>query len=106
VPERKNSLYHIAVQFDVPDDRRQDFITAALEDGRQALATEPGTKRYELITDADNPGRFYLYEVYESSDAFAAHLAGDPAKRFFELINDYATGPTWLIRGDLAEQPS
>jgi (4S)-4-hydroxy-5-phosphonooxypentane-2,3-dione isomerase len=97
-------MYHIAVRFDVPSDRRQDFMTAALEDGRQALATEPGTRRYELVSDVDDPGRFYLYEVYDSAGAFEAHLAGVPAKRFFELINEYATGPTWLVKGELVEE--
>jgi (4S)-4-hydroxy-5-phosphonooxypentane-2,3-dione isomerase len=99
-------MYHIAVRFDVPDDRRQEFIAAALDDGRQALATEPGTRRYELISDEDNLNRFYLYEVYEDAEAFTAHLAGAPAKRFFELINEYAVGPTWLIRGDVVEELS
>lgn len=96
-------MYHIAVQFEVPDERRQDFINAALEDGRQALATEPGTRRYELITDSENPSRFYLYEVYESPGAFEDHLAGNPAKKFFELISEYAIGPVWLVRGNLIE---
>jgi (4S)-4-hydroxy-5-phosphonooxypentane-2,3-dione isomerase len=96
-------LYHIAVRFDVPSERRQDFIAAALEDGRDSLAGEPGTIRYELVTDAEDPNRFYLCEVYESPDAFEAHCDGEPFARFFQLIDQYATGPTWLIRGSLVE---
>jgi (4S)-4-hydroxy-5-phosphonooxypentane-2,3-dione isomerase len=98
------TLYHIAVQFDVPGARRADFIAAALEDGRESLASEPGTKRYELVTDSENPNRFYLYEVYESPAAFEEHRAGEPCTRFFELIEGYAKGPTWLIKGNVVDE--
>jgi len=44
-------MYPIVSCFDVPADRRQDFIAAALADGLGSIASEPGTVRFEVIQD-------------------------------------------------------
>ncbi|MEU7279002.1 putative quinol monooxygenase [Streptomyces sp. NPDC045431] len=92
-------MYHIAVAFDVPAERRAEFIAAALADGRDSLADEPGTRRFELIADAEDPNRFYLNEAYEDEAAFDEHCAGEHFARFFAVIEEFAEGPAWLIRG-------
>ncbi|WP_214322949.1 putative quinol monooxygenase [Nonomuraea sediminis] len=96
-------MYHIAVSFDVPADRRAEFVAAALEDGRNSATDEPGTRRFELIADADNPNRFYLNEAYDDEAAFDVHAKGPHFARFFEIIQDFAEGPVWLIKGTRIE---
>ncbi|WP_240760219.1 putative quinol monooxygenase [Phytoactinopolyspora endophytica] len=98
-------MYHIAVSFTVPDERREEFIAAALEDGRNSAADEPGTRRFELICDADDPNRFYLNEAYDNEAAFNAHAEGPHFARFFSLIEGFADGPGWLIKGTRIEDP-
>jgi hypothetical protein len=61
-------LLHIAVSFDVQPERRDDFIAAALEDGRNSGADEPGTQRFEPI------GRLALLD-----DSSGILVALDPA---------------------------
>ena len=96
-------MYVIAVSFDVPAEYRQTFIDAALEDGRESAANEPGTLRFELIKDPERPDRFYLNEAYVDEAAFDAHCEGPYFRKFFEAIGDFAEGPTWLIRGTRVE---
>jgi quinol monooxygenase YgiN len=96
-------VYHIAVSFDVPPEHRDEFIAAALEDGRNSGTDEPGTQRFELIVDEENPNRFYLNEGYADAAAFEEHANGPHFARFFELIKDFAAGPSWLIRGHRIE---
>jgi (4S)-4-hydroxy-5-phosphonooxypentane-2,3-dione isomerase len=96
-------VYHIAVYFDVQPEHRDEFIAAALEDGRNSGADEPGTQRFELIVDEENPNRFYLNEGYADAAAFEEHANGPHFARFFEFVNGYADGPTWLIRGNRVE---
>jgi autoinducer 2-degrading protein len=69
-------MYYIAAYFDVQPERRQEFVDAALEDGRNSIANEPGTKRFELIEDKTNPDRLYLNEAHDDEDAFNAHANG------------------------------
>ncbi len=64
-------MYHVAVSFDVPAVRREDFIKAALKDGENSIATEPRT--------LDVAGRHFAM--------------------LFEEIKDFAVGPTFLIQG-------
>lgn len=92
-------MYHIAVSFDVPSERRQEFIDAALQDGRDSGANEPGTRRFELIADESDPNRLYLNEAYDDEAAFDVHANGPYFKKFFEIIGEFAEGPTWLIKG-------
>jgi autoinducer 2-degrading protein len=97
-------MYHIVVSFEVPASRREEFIAAALEDGRNSETEEPGTHRFELIEDENDPNRFYLDEAYENIPSFETHVDGRHFKRFFELIESYAQGPTWLVKGHTVVQ--
>jgi (4S)-4-hydroxy-5-phosphonooxypentane-2,3-dione isomerase len=101
-------MYHITVYFDVQPEGREAFIVAALEDGSNSVADEPGTQRLELIVDEANPNRFYLNEAYDDIEAFDIHANGPHFARFYQLIEsikDYVDGPTWLIRGTRVENP-
>lgn len=96
-------MYHIAVYFDVQPEHRQDFISAAIKDGADSGANEPGTLRFELIQDESDPNRFYLNEGYQSEAAFDEHANGPYFKEFFAQITPYVQGPTWLIKGNRVE---
>jgi autoinducer 2-degrading protein len=96
-------VYHIASYFDVAPERHREFIDAALEDGRNSSASEPGTKRFELIRDENNFNRFYLNEAYEDEAAFERHKCGDYYKEFFSVIRAFAFGPTVVINGTQIE---
>jgi autoinducer 2-degrading protein len=95
--------YHVLVQFDVPPAKREDFVAAGLFDAQGSLANEPGTLRFEVIRDENNPNRFYLDEVYASRAAFEAHCQDATIKRFYELVDSYAQGPNFLFKGERAE---
>ncbi len=98
-------MYNIAVSFKVKPEHRQDFITAALKDGRESAANEPGTLRFELIVDEADPNTFYLNEAYTDLDAFDTHADGSSFKEFFAEIGPYAEGPAWLIKGNRVADP-
>ncbi len=95
-------MYHIAVSWDVQPERVKEFIAAALKDGRDAGAAEPGTLRFELIADPDDQNRFYLNEAYADEAAFNAHAEGEFFKEFFAEVGPYST-ITWLFKGTTVE---
>jgi quinol monooxygenase YgiN len=70
-------MYHVAVYFDVQPEYRQDFINAAVKEGIDSGANEPGTLRFELIQDESNPNRLYLNEGYQSAETFDLHANGE-----------------------------
>ncbi|MEU8568918.1 putative quinol monooxygenase [Streptomyces pathocidini] len=95
--------YHVLVQFDVPPDKRDAFVKAGLFDAEGSLAHEPGTLRFEVIRDEDNPNRIYLDEVYASREAFEEHCGNETIKKFYEMVDSYAFGPNFLFKGYRAE---
>ncbi len=91
-------MYHIAVSWDVQPERVADFIAAALKDGSEAGAAEPGTLRFELIADPDDSNRFYLNEAYADEAAFTTHAEGQYFEDFFAEVGQYSQ-ISWLFKG-------
>jgi autoinducer 2-degrading protein len=55
-------------------------------DADVALAEEPGTLRFDVYAVPDEPDAIFLYEMYASDVAFAAHRDGEPFKSFVDHI--------------------
>jgi len=87
-------MYHIAVSFDVPADRRDDFIAAALEDGRDSNREEPGTQRFELIVDGEHPNRFYLNEACDYEEGIQVNYTGGRFVSDYHIIEHLPEGAT------------
>ncbi len=59
-----------------------DAILRLLEQVRQASLAEPGCLRFDVHRSLDDPSAFFLYEQYESEEAFDRHAASDHVRRF------------------------
>ncbi|SDI61309.1 putative quinol monooxygenase [Nonomuraea jiangxiensis] len=94
-------MYQFLVSFTVRPEHRDDFVRAARRTARDSLANEPGSHRFEVIADEENPDLLYLNEVYTDVEAFNTHAAGPYFSAFFAEAGAYAEGPTWLMRGTL-----
>ena len=94
-------MYQFVVSFAVQPEHRDDFVRAAKKTARDSLANEPGSRRFEVLADEQNPDLFYLDEVYADVDANNAHASGPYFDTFFSDVRNYAEGPTWLMRANL-----
>ena len=56
----------------VKEENIDDFIEASTRNHLGSVQ-EPGNLRFDVIQSADEPGKFLLYEAYESAEAAAAH---------------------------------
>jgi autoinducer 2-degrading protein len=56
----------------VKPEHREDFIDETLKNHDTSLK-EPGNLRFDFLQCEAEPDRFFLYEVYESHEAAAAH---------------------------------
>jgi (4S)-4-hydroxy-5-phosphonooxypentane-2,3-dione isomerase len=94
-------MYQFLVSFTVQPEHRDDFVRAARKTAHDSLANEPGSQRFEVIADEQDPNLFYLNEVYTDAEAFNAHAGGPYFGAFFAEASTYAQGPNWLMRGNL-----
>lgn len=94
-------MYQFLVSFTVQPEHRDDFVAAARRTARDSLAHEPGSHRFEVIADEQDPDVYYLNEVYADVSAFKAHAGGPCFGAFFAEAGAYAEGPNWLMKGTL-----
>jgi quinol monooxygenase YgiN len=64
----------IIAEFEVRPDKLEQFLELARTDASQSVANEPGCRQFDVTLDREEPNRVVLYEVYEDSAAFDAHL--------------------------------
>lgn len=65
-------MYVVCVTVWVKDGFAEQFLAATL-DNHRATRQEAGNHRFDVLRGADDPNRFFIYEVYENEDAFRAH---------------------------------
>lgn len=75
-------MYAVIVRFEVRDGNVGDFQARVAQQAADSLAHEPGCQVFDVWTSAAQPQAIYLYEVYDSRDAFDAHLASAHFKAF------------------------
>ena len=56
----------------VKPENTEEFIRATRENHQNSVK-EKGNLRFDFLRCASDPGRFFLYEAYESEEASAAH---------------------------------
>lgn len=65
-------MYALFVRIRVVAGQAERFIALSAGNHRGARS-EPGNLRFDVLRDAADPDRFYLYEVYRDEAAFKAH---------------------------------
>src|SRR5215475_12756930 len=74
------------VHFEATPGREKELFQA-LTAVRAGSRTEPGCVIYELSRDAENPAKFLLYETFQDSAAYQAHLAAPHFLEFQKFLN-------------------
>lgn len=62
------TLVHVHVKREFID----DFIEATRHNHENSIL-EPGNFRFDILQDAGDPGKFVLYEVYDTEQSVVAH---------------------------------
>ena len=81
-------MYVVCVTVWVTPDRVEGFIEATLENARHTR-NEPDNLRFDVSQCADEPTRFFLYEVYRDEAAFRAHQQTAHYLKWRETVADW-----------------
>ena len=68
-------MFSLVVQMEVRSDRREEFLAGMTANAEASVRDEPGCLRFDVSAAADDPNRFFLYELYTDAAAFEAHKA-------------------------------
>jgi (4S)-4-hydroxy-5-phosphonooxypentane-2,3-dione isomerase len=93
-------MYVIIAPIQIKPGFKDQFITAVTEDAQGSVRDEPGCLRFDVIQDANDVNRIWLYEVYKDEAAFQAHTQAPHFLKFRDTIQDWrAEGPQGAGRG-------
>ena len=80
----------------------EDEVAQMIADLADKVRTEPGNVVFDVYRHADNPAKFFVFEVYRDQAAFEAHIAmpyGKPFNdRLEQIIEEPSSQLTFLTR--------
>lgn len=77
-------MFIVAADLVVDPAQHDPFKLHLLENARMTRTTEPGCRQFDVCASPDQPGEFFLYEVYADRAAFDAHQGSAHLKAFRE----------------------
>jgi autoinducer 2-degrading protein len=75
-------MYVIIAPIRIKPGFKDQFIAAVTEDAQGSVRDEPGCLRFDVIQDANDVDRIWLYEVYKDEAAFQAHTQAPHVLKF------------------------
>lgn len=81
----------LIVEFQVKPESLARFNEQIAVNAKASVASEPGCRQFDVLRAIDDPCRVALYEVYDSEDAFKAHLEQAHTKAFLGQVKELVT---------------
>lgn len=81
-----NNAFVVIAEFQVKPDSLAAFLEAARDDALHSVADEPGCRQFDVIRPEGSDDVVVFYEVYDSREAFDAHLETPHLGRFREAF--------------------
>jgi autoinducer 2-degrading protein len=78
----------------------EKFIEATRENHENSVR-EPGNLRFDILQDGTDPGKFILYEAYETEEAVMAHKETPHYKKWRDLVAPWMVKPREGVRHTL-----
>ena len=88
-------MYIIIAPIQIKEEFKERFISGISENASGAVKNEPGCRRFDVIQDANDVNRIWVYEVHKDEAAFQAHTQAPHYLKFREA----STG--WREEGGL-----
>ena len=82
-------MYVIIAPLQIKDGYKEQFIKEIIEDARGSVNNEPGCLRFDVIQDASDTNRIWVYEVYKDEAASEAHAQTPHFIKFLETATQW-----------------
>ncbi len=87
-------MYAVCVMFRIQPGEVRHFMPLIKDNATKSLEKEDGCRRFDICTDQDRPDEVFLYELYDSPDAFVLHKATDHYAVFDASVVDMVAEKT------------
>ena len=79
-------MYVIIAPIQIREGAKEEVLAALLPNAQAAVATEPGCLRFDVIQDAGDPNRVWVYEIYVNEAAFNYHTQTEHYRKAIATI--------------------
>ncbi len=86
-------MYVIIAPLQIKDGAKEKFLEALLPNAQAAANTEPGCLRFDVIQDAGDANRVWVYEVYVDEAAFQAHTSSEHYLKAIAVLGELRDDP-------------
>ena len=84
-------MYIVNVPIQIKEGFKEQFVTGIKENASHAQNDEPGCLRFNVIQDANDINRIWVYEVYKDEEAFKAHQQSPHYLKFRGMADEWRT---------------
>ena len=92
-------MYTLLVTIEIKPEFRDRFVEEMVLNAKGAVEDEPGCFQFDVVQDANDPNKLYLYEVYRDRAAFEAHLQAPHFLRWRDAVKDWRAAPQQSVTG-------
>ena len=82
-------MYVVIAPIQIKPGHRDSFVEEIVADARGSVSDEPGCLRFDVIQDANESNRIWLYEVYKDEAAFQEHGRSPHLIRWRDAVKDW-----------------
>ena len=88
VADAISGQFVLVVELEIDPSQLEQFKAAIKENGETAVKVEPGCRGFSAVFEKENPTHVRLFEIYDSADAFKAHLETPHFKKYAETTKE------------------
>ena len=100
-------MYIVIAPVQIKAGHRTEYLAEMREQARGFAEEEPGCLRFDVIQDAGDPDRIWLYEVFKDEAAFQHHVQSDRLVRWIERSREWRDeAPRGATRGSINIWPT
>ncbi len=92
-------MFAVIVKIQIKPEHREEFIEAMLADARGSVENEPDCLQFNIVQDAEDPNRLWLYEVYRDAEAFERHKQTPHFTTWVETVEPWFASPLEAATG-------
>ena len=86
-------MFALFVTIKIKPGHAEEFMAATLGDAEGSNNNEPGSLRFDVLQDNNDPNTVYLYEVYKDRDSWeVAHRAAPHYLKWRSTVQDWFDG--------------
>ena len=82
-------MYIIIAAIQIKEGFKDRYIDGLVVNASSAVRDEPGCSRFDVIQDANDANKIWVYEVYDDEAAFQAHTQAPHFLKFREASADW-----------------